>query len=934
MKKIFFIFLIYVVLITPSSYIYAANTLTVDKQLLNQQITIGYTPGYNQVLTECLVEQLQDELHLNVKGIEYSDSSYLKEAVNNGDVDIASGLIEETIESNLYYSKSIFREYKIVVTTLEQQISKVDEISNMKVGFLSIDENYAMSLEMKEENNLEFIFFDTFEEVEQALLNNEIGAFICSDYLKDFVINNPSLISRITLNDVPSAYRFATAKEDMYPIIDNASNIINETLYERIYQYEDDIVSSYLNTNYPLINSLPQQIAVNLLSDSFPYSYVNEDGKYVGSYIDMLDFFSEKTGIDYSIVGSEPRKYSEILVLLNNNTLQIAIGYQSLLDKENVIELSALYTNDYLITIQSKKESDMSVIDDIRIGIPEELEDFTKKNGFHNVKVYNTTLQSIIGLKNNEIDTLVTYKSVLDYYQQVQGESSLNQNNFILMEHPKSILANKNNEEFNQLFQDLLRIYYILGVGDEDSDSDIISTNYFNSYLELEERQSKYAIYSIIITILLLILFARIALQRSKENRMLEYKYTIDELTGILNRNSYKEKINKLILANQNKLGVYIFIDLNYFKRVNDTYGHNNGDIVLIEFAKGLSFFENNKTISFRIAGDEFGIYACGFDTLEELEFFVEGVATYPFGEIELSEGSKVTMKYSLGYAIYPIHSTNVEKLHEYADFAMYKAKENKDRNEFNCQVCGFDKQIYDTKYKSTVKMNEVEKVIRNNEIQVVFQPILNIENGSLVGYEGVVNTTNDTFIDWYDFKKNARKVNMHHQLDELIFENIIKHFNLSTNLYINMEDRDMVTINHQMNSVLKKFNKEYLADKIVLEVSDKNEPEEFGFTSIHRLLNEHILDSTDYTKNKPSKLKKLLTMYPKVIKISRSLFEEIDDDFGELEFLKMLVEFSNEHGFELLCDGVESEEELVLMKSLGIKYAKGLYLCEPNMMD
>lgn len=152
--------------------------------------------------------------------------------------------------------------------------------------------------------------------------------------------------------------------------------------------------------------------------------------------------------------------------------------------------------------------------------------------------------------------------------------------------------------------------------------------------------------------------------------------------------------------------------------------------------------------------------------------------------------------------------------------------------------------------------------------------------------------------------------------------------------LNINIEERDIVTVNHQLIQILRKTNKEYLAEKIELEVSENSEIGQFGFTSIHNSLSEHILDSTEYTHNKSLKLKRLLTMYPKVVKITRSLFENVEEEYGELEFLKMLVAFSEEYGFELLCDGIESEQELLLMKSLGVKYAKGLYLCEPDLND
>lgn len=884
---------------------------------------------------------MQSELGLNVEGKEYTDFIYLNEAIEAGEIDIATGLIEENANSKLYYSKSIYKDYEIVVTTVDSPIHTEQELIGTTVGFLSSDKNYAIS---HEQSNMNFIYYDTLKEVKQALLNNEIQAFVGNSYLKDAVVRNSQLISRIALHDNPSAYRVATGDQELEELVDLIGTIINNStdmnyqdkLVNSILEYETTFIGNYINEKYPNLNELPSEIKVNTLSDSFPNSYTNKTGKYEGKYIDVLDYFSEKTGINYTLNENALLKYSEILHQLNNNNIQLVIGAKPANGYSNIQEIPLLNSDDYVITIQNNEfdNSKFNNLDDLRIGISAELENYAKSSGFEQVMVYNTTLQAISGLENNEFDVLITYKSVLEYYQKIKENSSLIQSNFILKEHPTTIMVNRNNEEVNNLLQDVLRIYTTMTIGEIRSNDEVASTNQINEYLKVKERQNNIILYSTIITIIAIILFTKVVLQLRKEHKLLEFKYTIDELTGISNRNSYKEKIKKLIDNNQNRLGVYIFLDLNYFKQINDTYGHHNGDTILVEFAKGLKSFEDKDTISFRIAGDEFGIYAAGFETIEELNLFVQKIATYPYGDIELDEGSKVAIKYSLGYTIYPVHASDIDILHEYADFAMYRAKETKDRNEFNCQVSGFCQLSYSIKHSTSMKIEEVKKVIEQKDIYTIYQPIINLENGDLVGYEGITKTNNPRFATSQELVEYARKGNLGEKLDRLLFENIIMNFHGKGNLYINIDDRDIVVVNHLMTNMFKKLNKEYLKERIILEICDRNEFEQISFSSSHKLIKDQVLDTSEKINEEIIKLKKLFSVYPKVINMSRSLYENIEEDNDKLEYLHMLVEFGREHEISLLGDDIKSSEEVELMKLLGVKFAKGSYLCELIPID
>lgn len=427
-----------------------------------------------------------------------------------------------------------------------------------------------------------------------------------------------------------------------------------------------------------------------------------------GVYIDFLEFFADKMGIHYDIINTpdEPLAYQEILTNLNTNKVQVVLGTIMHQDYPNIVPIDSISIIDPFISLQTEDLDvrEYSSIDGLTVGVTEGIQAYAQNRFNGKLVSYDSNAEAIEGLMNNEFDLLLTKKSVLDYYQRIKRNGLLVQSDYIYKEYPYSVLVNKENAAFNEVFDDMARIYSILEVGDTEVNKNIQNTIFLNEYLKTSKNRDVILIITILMAIafifLIVVFFVVIHNQRLKEYSDLQNKHYVDELTGIWNRYSYREKSQQVIANNPDKFGTFIFLDLNYFKRVNDTYGHHNGDIILVEFAKGLKSFENQSVIPFRIAGDEFGIFAGGFDTIEELDAFVEKVATYPYKRINIHEYSThVTIKYSLGYAIYPLDSEKLDELHVYADFAMYKAKENKNRNEFNCQVAKFDKEEYDGKF-------------------------------------------------------------------------------------------------------------------------------------------------------------------------------------------------------------------------------------------
>jgi len=223
------------------------------------------------------------------------------------------------------------------------------------------------------------------------------------------------------------------------------------------------------------------------------------------------------------------------------------------------------------------------------------------------------------------------------------------------------------------------------------------------------------------------------------ENR---YKFASehDELTGLINRTLFHKKLKELIdnstQANQH---VAIFsIDLNLFKNINDTYGHDAGDAVLKRVAKNLLQSLRKDDIVARFGGDEFAV-AIGYLKKHNhiLSFLkrIEDSFLEPLLYIDNSSEYHIPISLSIGITFYSKQSNDIstQNLLKQADKAMYMAKKSKRIYSF------FDSSEESSLEKKEKKTKEINRAIRDNEFILYYQPTIDIKTNKVVAFEALV---------------------------------------------------------------------------------------------------------------------------------------------------------------------------------------------------
>ncbi|GLP97399.1 EAL domain-containing protein [Paraferrimonas sedimenticola] len=233
---------------------------------------------------------------------------------------------------------------------------------------------------------------------------------------------------------------------------------------------------------------------------------------------------------------------------------------------------------------------------------------------------------------------------------------------------------------------------------------------------------------------------------QKQEEKAIELAYR-DSLTNLPNRRHFNEQLERLVsLAKQQKRQIAVlFIDLDNFKRINDSLGHSAGDSLLIQLAERLSSvirssdyiswsIENNAKVQIsRLGGDEFTVIIDRIQDANCVASIVKRVRSV-FVEPFMLENHEVTVSASIGISIAPQDGTDGESLMKHADSAMYAAKFSS-----NSKVKFFAPEMEAKEYRLLKLESDIHRAIKEKEFTVHYQPFVDLKRNKIIGAEALV---------------------------------------------------------------------------------------------------------------------------------------------------------------------------------------------------
>ncbi len=405
-----------------------------------------------------------------------------------------------------------------------------------------------------------------------------------------------------------------------------------------------------------------------------------------------------------------------------------------------------------------------------------------------------------------------------------------------------------------------------------------------------------------------------------------------DILTNLPNRVLFQDRLtHSLSKAARTKTKVVLmFIDLDNFKTINDTLGHDYGDMLLVGVAKRLKeILRSEDTIS-RLGGDEFTII---LDDVKD-DTYPSIVAQKIIDTLSEPFELKNEIAYigaSIGIAIYPDDGDTKELLIKNADTAMYRAK-NEGKNIFKY----FTEEMNAESYEKLKLSNDLRNAIENNQLKLYYQPIVNTQKHTLIAFEALVRwehpklglITPDGFINIAEEGGFMSKVGTWVLRKACQRIKIMQNANLNIKVAVNISSKQL-TQNH-LEETIKNLVDEIGIDPTLLELEVTESFLMENLQSVEKTLvnlkamgiNTAIDDfGTGYSSL--SYLKKLPISK---LKIDKSFIDDIPYDLDDMEIASTIISMAKQLSLEVIAEGVETEEQIEFLKSKGCYNMQGYY--------
>lgn len=438
----------------------------------------------------------------------------------------------------------------------------------------------------------------------------------------------------------------------------------------------------------------------------------------------------------------------------------------------------------------------------------------------------------------------------------------------------------------------------------------------------------------ILASVYILLSFALVAFLSPKLTRMqkkLVYQAQHDSLTGLPNRNHMQDIIERetKLARRYAKSFALILLDLDNFKEINDTLGHDAGDSILIETASRLQECAPKSGIVARLGGDEFSLLVRGEAAIHTLKIAdsLSRTLQKPFIEGEQS----LHVRASVGIALFPDHGTNFAALLRRADIAMYEAKRK--RSDYIIYDSNIDKHSLRKLTMST----ELREALQGNELVIHFQPKLDIVHNTISSAEVLVRWQHPRMglVPPDEFIPLAEQVGLIDSLTMYVLRSALQQsqawhtagspITLAVNLSAWNLQNDALP--DQINSLLDEFN--LPASCLELEITESAIFSDLTHASeilerIHAAGIQLAIDDFGTGYSSLSHLKKLPVSY---IKIDKSFVMDMDNDENDSAIVHASIDLAKNLGLRVIAEGVEHEQTLDELKRIKCDIVQGYFI-------
>lgn len=410
-----------------------------------------------------------------------------------------------------------------------------------------------------------------------------------------------------------------------------------------------------------------------------------------------------------------------------------------------------------------------------------------------------------------------------------------------------------------------------------------------------------------------------------------------DSLTNLPNRRYFKENLESAIKTSARTGEVFgvFFLDIDNFKTINDSLGHDVGDMLLIEVSKRiLNSIRTNDKLS-RIGGDEFNILLADVENDFKARLIAEKIINQ-LAEPIFIEKHEINVTVSIGITLLPNDSTDFSTLLKYADLAMYHVKSfGKNSYKF------FDKALNDTAIANMQLEQKLKRAIKNEEFVLYYQPQVNINDKSIMGFEALIrwNDPELGIISPQNFIPLAEETGLINKIGLWVIiqvcrdlKTIIEHTHDKIKVAINMSSLQMKDFNLVSTIQEHCLKNQISPSNIEIEITESTLMEEVEekrqlLLAFQALGMEIAIDDFGTGYSSFSYLKDLPL---NTLKIDRSFIENVCENTKDEEIASGIIALAHSLQLKIVAEGVETQEQLALLKSKQCDFYQGYLFSRP----
>lgn len=466
----------------------------------------------------------------------------------------------------------------------------------------------------------------------------------------------------------------------------------------------------------------------------------------------------------------------------------------------------------------------------------------------------------------------------------------------------------------------------------------------FQMEFQIRTKQGKYIYVETTINLLVdesisaenILLVMRDVTERKTSERKIHYLAYHDSLTDLPNRRLFMNQLRSLITktkASSTKLAV-MFIDLDRFKYINDSWGHDTGDYILTEAALRIKNALRSSDIVARLGGDEFTVLLNDVASEEDVLSLAERIQSN-FQEPILIEKQLYHLTCSIGLSIYPENGKNADELLTRADTALYSVKES-GRNGYAL----FQPEMEEVSLERILLENELKKAIKHEQFKLDYQPKLDFTKGELIGMEALVRWIHPEFgtIPPNKFISLAEETGLIVQLGELVLRKACEQNKewqdkgyspllMSVNVSVRqLEDA------HFIQKVLRILESTGLDPQwLELEVTESVFADvENAADILEGIRKLGVSTSIDDFGTGYSSFNYIKFLPVDTLKIDASFIRDLHYNEGSKAIVKAVITLANTLGINVIAEGVETEDQLSYLIQEGGSQGQGYLFSKP----